>query len=136
MLCLPATLSLWNSPSRYALPPLSMRHRVGACNSTEDYELHVDSKGNKEVSVTFTYQGNFNEKPKQLFQKAKVISETGTQWAISPYVLGVALPLGLPYLVLDCGKNYEYTVIGMPQRQYLCEQHYIHSCACFTCDIY
>jgi hypothetical protein len=37
----------------------------------------------------------------------------------NPKLFGLALPLSLPYLVLECADDYSHTVVGMPNRDYL-----------------
>jgi len=82
-------------------------------NETEDYELK-DGK----VYVEFN-MSNANGKNSQLLQRASVENRPiNTRWAISPKAI-FYLPLGLPYLILDCGEDYEYAVVGMPDRKYL-----------------
>jgi hypothetical protein len=40
--------------------------------------------------------------------------ETNAEWRIQP-----VWPLRFPYLVLEVGKEYEYTVIRVPNRKYI-----------------
>eukprot|EP00622_Pseudochattonella_farcimen_P003162 FR738273.1.p1 GENE.FR738273.1~~FR738273.1.p1 ORF type:complete len:189 (+),score=24.91 FR738273.1:81-569(+) len=59
-----------------------------------------------------------SDKTTELLQRAKVVNEAATQWSLSPKV-GVYLPLGITYLVLDCAPDYSYTVVGVPDRSYI-----------------
>lgn len=44
---------------------------------------------------------------------------TNTVWSMDFKWMGVALPMGMPYLVLDVAPDYTYTVVGVPDRSYL-----------------
>jgi len=82
-------------------------------NETEDYVLK-DGK----VYVEFNMQNKKGENT-QLLQRASIENAPlNTRWAISPKAL-FYLPLGLPYLVLECPADYSYAVVGMPDRKYL-----------------
>jgi apolipoprotein D and lipocalin family protein len=90
-------------------------------NAIEDYELTTDTAEKKVISVQFTYQtGGFDKKINSLGQKALVHNtDTNAEWRCNPKILGMVVPLNLPYLVLECPDDYSHTVIGMPNRDYL-----------------
>lgn len=85
----------------------------GTSNNIENYSL--DETG-KTVLVDFTYQQGSSSKLLQ--QKAEVVNDAGTQWAISPKI-GVFIPLRLAYLIVDCAEDYSTCIIGVPDRRYL-----------------
>eukprot|EP00622_Pseudochattonella_farcimen_P007731 FR743789.1.p1 GENE.FR743789.1~~FR743789.1.p1 ORF type:complete len:122 (+),score=7.74 FR743789.1:1-366(+) len=87
----------------------------GAKNCIEDYEW--DAK-NQTIGGSFKMQTPGSDKTTELLQRAKVVNEAATQWSLSPKV-GVYLPLGITYLVLDCAPDYSYTVVGVPDRSYI-----------------
>jgi hypothetical protein len=39
-------------------------------------------------------------------------------WSLSPKIMGLYIPLGLSYLILDIAEDYSYALIGVPDRQY------------------
>jgi len=42
-----------------------------------------------------------------------------TFWTIDPKMLGLAVPLGMSYLILDVAEDYSYTLVSVPDRSYL-----------------
>ena len=46
--------------------------------------------------------------------------ENSATWTVSPTVFGLSLPFRLPYPIIELDeKNYDYTVVGNPQRNYV-----------------
>ncbi len=92
----------------------------GVTDPIEDYSL--DSKsGNIQVDFSYSKLTSLSQKKRSershLYQRARVVNSLNTEWTLSPK-LGVYLPLGLPYLVVECAKDYSTTIIGMPGRDY------------------
>lgn len=86
----------------------------GSMNNMEEYTL--DASGT--IYVNFTYQKDASSAPTSLLQRATVVSDSCTEWRISPKI-GIYLPLNLAYLVLDCAADYSTCIIGVPDRQYV-----------------
>lgn len=122
----------------YVLAHIPTMGEVGATNCIEHYDL--DSTRANSVKVLFTYSfpgtgaaassgetgtaAGSNEPPpfstSQMKMKGTVKNApTNTFWAIDPKVLGMPIPLGLSYLILDTAEDYSYTVVGVPDRSYL-----------------
>jgi apolipoprotein D and lipocalin family protein len=80
----------------------------GAKNGLESYRLN--DKGN--VEITYTLQKN--GKNKEMSAKGFIQNEANTIWKVQ-----FIWPIKFPYYVIDLEKNYEYTVIGLPNRKYV-----------------
>lgn len=87
----------------------------GTTHNVENYTL---DDGGRVVHVDFTYRKAGSGKPGLLQQRAEVVNDACTQWAISPK-LGVFLPLRIAYLVADCAEDYSTTIIGVPDKSYI-----------------
>ncbi|CAE7567879.1 DHRS12 [Symbiodinium sp. CCMP2456] len=87
----------------------------GTTHNVENYKL---DDGGRVVHVDFTYRKAGSGKPGLLQQRAEVVNDACTQWAISPK-LGVFLPLRIAYLVADCAEDYSTTIIGVPDKSYI-----------------
>jgi len=100
----------------YVLAQLPTPLDKGARNSVEEY---VWNEAKQRMEVNFTMQFDKGGKVTEILQRAKVVNPpTNTRWSLSPK-LGVFLPLGISYLVLDCAEDYSTTIIGVPNRSYL-----------------
>jgi dehydrogenase/reductase SDR family protein 12 len=88
----------------------------GSTNNTEDYS-YDSARGIVQISFGYNKPGKESKRSK-LLQRAKVVNEAKTRWSLSPK-FGVYLPLGIPYLILDCAEDYSHTIIGVPDRSYL-----------------
>jgi len=84
-------------------------------NNVEEYTFDAATRT---VDVDFTFSSKDLKKQSVMKQRAKVKTEAGTEWAISPK-FGVYLPLGIPYLVVHCAEDYSSTIIGVPDRSYV-----------------
>ncbi len=84
----------------------------GAHNAVETYTWN--EKENR-IDVYFTFNKNsFEGEKKEYTQKAFVFDKSGNEWRIQFF-----WPLKFPYLILDLDQNYTYTVIGVPNRDYV-----------------
>ncbi|CAK8990567.1 unnamed protein product [Durusdinium trenchii] len=105
---LPKFMGVW-----YVIANIPTFFDQGTSNNIETYSL--DETG-KNVLVDFTYQQGSSSKLLQ--QRAEVVNDACTQWAISPKI-GVFIPLRLSYLIVDCAEDYSTCIIGVPDRRYL-----------------
>jgi apolipoprotein D and lipocalin family protein len=85
----------------------------GAHNAIETYTWN--EKENR-IDVSFKFnQDNFDGPEKSYPQKAFIYdTKTNAEWRIQPF-----WPLKLPYLVIDLAQDYSYTVIAVPNRNYV-----------------
>lgn len=84
----------------------------GAHNAIETYTWNEKEK---RIDVYFTFnKGSFQGERKEYTQKAFVHDKSGNEWRIQFF-----WPLKFPYLILDLDKDYSYTVIGVPNRDYV-----------------
>ena len=85
-----------------------------AHNATETYSL---DKETRKISVEFKYRkGGFEGPEKDVPQTAWVHNEnTKAHWKISMWWL----PFNLDYLIIDLDKDYQWTVVGVPNQKYL-----------------
>ena len=83
-----------------------------ATNAIENYKLN----DNGEVETTFTfYQDSPIGKKKEYNPKGYVFNkETNAEWRMQ-----FIWPFKMPFLIIDLDKNYTYTVIGYPNRNYV-----------------
>ena len=90
----------------------------GAHNSLEHYEW--TNRENQELRVTYTYHsGSFEAKKSTLLQDGRVVNkETGAEWQVRPRVMGIGLPVWLPFLVIEAVPD-SHMVVGYPSRAYL-----------------
>ncbi|MBN2279224.1 MAG: lipocalin family protein [Candidatus Marinimicrobia bacterium] len=80
----------------------------GATNGIESYAL--DNKGNVNIEYTFRKNG----KTKTMKARGFVQDGTNAFWKVQ-----FLWPVKLPYLVIDLDENYQYTVIGVPNRKFV-----------------
>jgi apolipoprotein D and lipocalin family protein len=85
----------------------------GAHNAVELYAWNAEKD---RIDIDFRFnKGSFDGKLKIYPQKAWIHdTRTNAEWRIQP-----VWPLKFAYLVLDLGEDYEYTVIGVPNRKYI-----------------
>ena len=107
----------------YVLANIPTTYEVGATNCIEMYEL--DPKRPHSVKVTFEYSFASSTKEhsystSQMKMRGNVKNTTtNTFWTIDPKMLGLAVPLGMSYLILDVAEDYSYTLVSVPDRSYL-----------------
>jgi len=96
----------------YVIASIPTMFEKGAVNAVENYTWN--EKGY--VDVTFTYnQKRPDGKVKRMTQKGFIYDkDSNAEWRIQPL-----WPLRLGYLILDLAEDYNYTVIGVPNRKYL-----------------
>jgi|FLOH01.1.fsa_nt_gi apolipoprotein D and lipocalin family protein len=96
----------------YVIASIPTMFEKRAVNAVENYTWNA--KGY--VDVTFTYnQDKPDGKAKRMTQKGFIYDqESNAEWRVQPL-----WPLRLGYLILDLAEDYNYTVIGVPNRKYL-----------------
>ncbi len=85
----------------------------GATNSLEQYSWNEEKN---RIDITFTYNKNTFDGPlKTIEQKAWIHnSKTNAHWKVQPL-----WPFKLDYLVIALDKDYQWTVVGVPNQAYL-----------------
>ena len=97
----------------YVIASIPTRFEVGATNAIEDYSWN--EKQNR-IDISFTFRqdhpaGEFKSIP----QKGFVYNtKTNAEWRVQPF-----WPLKFAYLIIDLARDYRYTVIGVPKRNYV-----------------
>ena len=83
-----------------------------ATNAIESYRLN--SKG--EIETTFTFHEDSPEGDKKIYKPKGFIknNKTNAEWRMQ-----FLWPFKMPYLIIDLDANYNYTVIGVPNRKYV-----------------
>eukprot|EP00428_Durinskia_dybowskii_P068460 CAMPEP_0170397230 /NCGR_PEP_ID=MMETSP0117_2-20130122/22763_1 /TAXON_ID=400756 /ORGANISM="Durinskia baltica, Strain CSIRO CS-38" /LENGTH=663 /DNA_ID=CAMNT_0010653717 /DNA_START=180 /DNA_END=2171 /DNA_ORIENTATION=- len=117
---LAAFMGDWN-----VLANIPTTFEVGATNCIEKYVL--DENRPNTVKVEFeSSSGSTTRAGVEKFSTSHMKmrgnvknSPTNTFWGIDPKMLGIAFPLGMSYLILDCADDYSYTMVGVPDRSYL-----------------
>lgn len=99
----------------YVISNLPTYFDKGTINNVENYSYDAVSKV---VQVDFTYCSSSSSKSSLLQQRASVVNEACTEWKISPKI-GVYIPIGLAYLIVDCAEDYSTCIIGVPDRRYI-----------------
>jgi len=97
----------------YVIANIPTSIEKGAHNAIELYTWN----GEKDrVDIDFRFnKDSFDGKLKVYPQKAWIHdARTNAEWRVQP-----VWPLRFAYLVLDVGEDYEYTVIGVPNRKYI-----------------
>jgi apolipoprotein D and lipocalin family protein len=86
---------------------------VDVHNGLERYTWNQDQQ---RIDVDFTYnKGSLTGPQKSIPQKAWIYNqETKAHWKVSPL-----WPLKFDYLIVELDKNYQWTVIGVPDQKYL-----------------
>lgn len=85
----------------------------GAHNAIEVYTWN---EKHQRIDVDFTFNKNsFDGEKKHLPQKAFIYNQkTKAEWRIQLF-----WPLKFPYLVIDLAQDYSYTIISVPDRDYV-----------------
>jgi dehydrogenase/reductase SDR family protein 12 len=90
---------------------------IGAANGTEKYTWDAEKQA---VRICFEFLPKGSKKTSEARMKGAVVNApANTQWALDPKILGIHLPLGLTYLVLDLAEDKSYTIVGVPDRSYI-----------------
>lgn len=79
-----------------------------ATNGIESYSLN--EKGDVEIQYTFKKKG----KMKTMTAKAFIQNPENTFWKVQ-----FLWPVKLPYYVIDLDEDYQYTVVGVPNRKFV-----------------
>jgi|TARA_B110000495_G_scaffold114878_1_gene99477 apolipoprotein D and lipocalin family protein len=83
-----------------------------ATNAIESYQLN--DKGEVETTFTF-YQDSPQGKRKKYSPKGFIFNtETNAEWRMQ-----FLWPIKMPFLIIDLDEAYSYTVIGVPNRNYV-----------------
>jgi len=91
----------------------------GIYNETEEYEW---DEANKRINVTMSYaKGKPTAARSFMYQRGWIHDKvaTGTEWRVSPKVLGLTLPIKLRYIIIDCADDYSSMTVGYPDRSFL-----------------
>jgi apolipoprotein D and lipocalin family protein len=88
----------------------------GTINNTEDY---VWNEKKQCVDVEFRYQKSQTDKTEVVKQRCTIANAFKTEWSLSPKLGVFYLPLGIPYLILECTEDYSQCIVGVPDRSYL-----------------
>ena len=80
------------------IPALSFLE-AGASNGMERYEFDAELQ-RFSVEYTFNRRGA-EDKTTTIRQVGRFVSELGTQWAVAPKIGKVALPVNLPFVIVD-----------------------------------
>ena len=83
-----------------------------ATNALESYRLN--NKG--EIETTFTFYEDSPKGDKKIYKPKGFIknNKTNAEWRMQ-----FLWPFKMPYLIIDLDENYNYTVIGVPNRKYV-----------------
>ncbi len=83
-----------------------------AFNAVETYTWNPSEK---RIDVVYRFNNGATDGPKKVYtQKAWVHDPSGNEWRIQ-----FLWPFKFPYLVIDLAPDYSYTVIGVPNRDYV-----------------
>ena len=83
-----------------------------ATNALESYRLN----NKREIETTFTFHEDSPKGDKKIYKPKGFIknNKTNAEWRMQ-----FLWPFKMPYLIIDLDKNYNYTVIGVPNRKYV-----------------
>jgi len=97
----------------YVISSIPTMFEKGAVNAIETYTWN-EKKGI--VDVGFTYRKDSQDGPvKNMTQRGFIYdTESNAEWRVQPL-----WPLKLGYLIIDLADDYSYTVVGVPNRNYL-----------------
>jgi len=85
----------------------------GAHNAVEVYTWN-EKKSRIDIDFKFN-KGSLGGKTKSLPQRAKIVDGSGNaHWKVNPF-----LWFEFDYLVIALGKDYDWTVIGVPDQKYV-----------------
>jgi len=82
-----------------------------AVNGIENYQLNA--KGQVDITYTF-YKSDPQGQRKTMHAKGFIQDERHSEWRVQ-----FIWPLKLPYLVIMLDDDYQYTVIGVPNRKFI-----------------
>ena len=83
-----------------------------AVNGIESYSLRED--GDVDIEYTFS-RGELGNKVKRMTARAFIHDrKSNAEWRVRFF-----WPVKFPYLIIDLDPEYEYTVIGVPNRKYV-----------------
>ena len=91
----------------------------GVYNETEEYEW---DEANKRFLVTLSFAKGSPTAPRTVMKQRGWFYDavtTGTEWRVSPIVLGLTLPVKLRYIIIDCADDYSSMTVGYPDRSLL-----------------
>ena len=104
----------------YVMANIPMSLEIGAFNCVENY--HWDA-AKETIDVLFEYipKGGAPQSTKAKSEMhAKIVNNpVNSFWSLNPKILGLYLPLGLSYLVLEVAEDGSYALVGVPDRSYL-----------------
>ena len=83
-----------------------------ATNAVESYSMG----DNGEVKTNFTFFQNYPHGKKKVYKPTGYIHNTDTN---AEWRMQFLWPFKMPFLIIDLDKQYQYTVIGYPNRKYL-----------------
>lgn len=97
----------------YVIAAIPTFAEKGAHNAVENYSWNEEEQ---RIDVLYTQRtGSFEGKTKEIPQKAFVHNtETNAEWRIQIFWF-----VKLPYLIVDLAEDYSYTIIGVPNRNYV-----------------
>ena len=89
-------------------------------NNNNRRRRQAKTKRPPHFKVTFGFnKGSFDGPWKEMYQKGSVYSENCAEWRVRPKLLGVYIPVKLPFLIIDCADDYSWVTVGYPSRKYL-----------------
>lgn len=84
----------------------------GAHNAIETYTWNDKEK---RIDIDFRFNKDAPDGELKVYpQKAWVYSDSGNEWRVQPF-----WPLKFAYLIIDLAPDYSWTVIGVPNRNYV-----------------
>ena len=93
----------------YEIAHLPARFQEGCTNTTATYTLSKDG------NITVLNECRRNGKPRQAKGKAKIVDKTsGAKLKVTFF-----WPFSGDYWIIALGKDYDYAVVGTPDRKYL-----------------
>ena len=83
-----------------------------ATNAVENYRLN----NNREIETTFSFHQDSPQGDKKIYKPKGFIknNKTNAEWRMQ-----FLWPFKMPYLIIGLDENYNYTVIGVPNRKYV-----------------
>lgn len=105
----------------YVLGNIPTYPEIGAANGIEHYDYQepdAGKGGSGLIKVKFTFVPKGSKSGSEAHMRATISNAPiNTQWALDPKILGIRLPLGLTYQILELTE--QYTIVGVPDRSYL-----------------
>ena len=83
-----------------------------ATNAVESYRLN----NKREIETTFTFHQDSPQGDKKIYKPKGFIKnkKTNAEWRMQ-----FLWPFKMPFMIIDLDENYNYTVIGVPNRKYV-----------------